>query len=860
MNNSNKDNINDSLPITSYVPRPRIDKLLDEATKCKLVYVIAGAGYGKTQAVRQYIKQQEHAAVRWMQLTESDNIGTRYWNNLIHSIAPDNPDLADSLREFGFPETPARFRQFADILKRTEGREMKTFLVLDDFHLIHSEQALAFAERCAHLYIPGACVIIISRKEPEINVVSLLVKGQVHIITEDELQFKDDEVLDFLKQSGIQFPAKKLPTLMDATKGWAIAIQLFALSLKRSPTDLDSAIENTKQNIFKLMETEAFDDFPEDIQKILVKLSLVSNLPLTVLPKLFDLDSFFRDAPQLSSFVWFDSFAGTYRVHPLYWEFLHSKQDILTFDEKQIVYRRAAQWCADNYFSLDAMYYHAQSRDYELMVKLLFSFPFKLPHDTCEYFLEIIENLDPDNEDKFDENLLLLKNFFVPLLLMGMGKYEEAGEKTLAIIKRWETLETPGAYRLLSVSYSNLAYIDFYTCTVTHKYDAPKYIKKSKEYYDKAPLPPVEATGAFFVADVRAFACLVGEGAGRAEFDEFVEATKQRALYTDDSHHSMYYGYENLVDCELAFFRNQPDLARIHAHQTIVKARERKQYSIEAMAAQYLLRISMLEGDYPLAKETLAQMRSYLDNPDFWNRQLLYDLFTGFFYAQIGLPRLAPSWLIIDDKEANSEVHLPVKELYVCVKCHIASKKYNQALTVLSNSYPREPQERFLLSEETFSLLSAVARSQTGDIEGALDDFAKAYTLSLNGEFEMPFIELGKNLHPLVTAALEHADCDIPEQWLKGIDRKASIYAKKVAVILNSYKEENKIADAPRLSKREREVLDDLSHGLSREEIAENRYLSVNTVKKILQSIYIKLDANNNADAIRIALEKNLIE
>jgi len=54
--------------------------------------------------------------------------------------------------------------------------------------------------------------------------------------------------------------------------------------------------------------------------------------------------------------------------------------------------------------------------------------------------------------------------------------------------------------------------------------------------------------------------------------------------------------------------------------------------------------------------------------------------------------------------------------------------------------------------------------------------------------------------------------------------------------------------------------LSDLYHGLSREEIAATRHISINTVKTVLQSVYIKLGANNNVDAIRIAIEKKLVE
>jgi len=440
-----------------------------------------------------------------------------------------------------------------------------------------------------------------------------------------------------------------------------------------------------------------------------------------------------------------------------------------------------------------------------------------------------------------------------------MGKYEEAEKRCFDIISKWEQMETPMALHTLYSAYSNLAYIDMYRCTVTHRYDTPKYLKKSLEYRQRISPLQSEAAGAFFVADVRSMACLVGENATLEEFAQFTESVRQTTLYIAQTYHSMYSGYEDLVLCELAFYKNKPDIAKTHARQAISKAREKKQYSIEMMAAQYLLRISLQEGDYPLASEVLKLLRAHLDINDFWNRQLLYDLFTGYFYTQIGLPELVPAWLIMDENETTSEVRIPARELIVSVKRHIASKNYNQALTILCSSYPRAPQERFAISELVLYLLTAAARINTGDTAGAHLDLAKAYALSLDGTFEMPFIEMGKNLQPLVASALELTDYCVPAQWLRSIARKASIYAKKTAAIADTFKRRQKITDSVQLSDREREVLNDLYHGLSREEIAENRYLSINTVKKILQSVYIKLDANNSVDAVRIALERKIL-
>jgi DNA-binding CsgD family transcriptional regulator len=353
---------------------------------------------------------------------------------------------------------------------------------------------------------------------------------------------------------------------------------------------------------------------------------------------------------------------------------------------------------------------------------------------------------------------------------------------------------------------------------------------------------------------------LVGEGVELEEFDRFLEAARQAAVSVSEIYQKMYCGYDDLVACEIAFFKNQPDMVKKYANQAILKARETNQHSIEEMAAQYLFRIAMQEGDYPIIKNILEQGRGRSDNPEFGGRQMLYEFFTSLLYAQIGSAKTVPLWSVSDENESADEVHVPTKELIIGVKYYFAAKKYHRALMLLSNSIPKNPQEKFLFGELSIVLLTAIAKIKTDDNSGAVRDFEKAYSLSFNGIFEMPFIERGTELHSLVVAALNQSDCNIPKEWLKKIDRKASIYTKKAAVVLNAFKRDKNIKDSAQLSPREREVLDDLYHGLSREEIATNRYLSINTVHKIIQSIYIKLDAYNNVDAIRIAMDKNLLE
>ena len=864
-----------------YVPRPRIDQIFDDAAQGDLVYVIAGAGYGKTQAVRHYIEKQTDAVVRWIQLSENDNVCTRFWETLSHSIQSDNLELSTKLRELGFPDTTTHFNQFLSILKSTEHKSLKTFLVLDDFHLIRNKQVLMFIERCAHLQPTGSCIIIISRKEPEINALSLFSKGQVYTISEDELCFTDQEIISFFKSRGIPLSIKKLPDISDVTKRWVLAIQLLSLVLKRRPDNFDFAVDTMKQNVYKLFEAEAFNEFDEETRKKLVQISLISDLPSTPLHEIFGDNSFIHSIPQLISFVWFDSFIGDYRVHPLYLEFLQSKEDLLSYEEKLNIYQHAANWCFQNNFFLDAMRYFAKTKEYERMLEIILSYPFKLPYDTCEYFFVILEELDPDGEEGENFIVQLLKSFVIPLMLLGMDRYEEAARRSFDVIRKWENSNISFAKNLLCYSYSNLTYIDMYASTVTHRYNAPKYLKKSLEYAKLISIPPLNVRGAFTCVDIRSYACLVGKGAHLKDFDKFLSAAKQTAVYIAKTFHGMYYGYDDLVECEIAFYKNNHEQARNSAYQAIFKAREKKQYGIEIIAAHYLLRLYLKEGDFLSVKDILKQLNGHLDNPDFWNRQIITDLIMGIFYSQIGLPEKAPSWLVMDDNESDEDtkttdtetktpdVRIPARELIVSVKCYIASGKYNQALTALSRAFPRSPQEQFAFGELTISLLTVVALYQSGNTEKAIESFNHAFRLSYNGVFEMPFIELGDNMRLLASAVMKQDDSPagkdknenrIPADWLKNIVKQASAYAKKVKIIYSEYKMEEKIEDIIQLSHREQEVLCDLYNGLNNDEIAASRHLAVPTIKKVIQSIYIKLGVNKNIDAIRVAIEKNLIE
>jgi len=841
------------------MPRPRVYEALAQAARCPLVVVTANAGYGKTQAVRAFLRQQKAHAI-WVQLVESDNVGSRLWESLTHIIETSAPGLAAEMREFGFPDTPLRFKRYTALLKSIIETGKFSYIVLDNFHLITNRQVLDFIERCVYATTPKLRHIILSRREPDINLVPLFSKGKIGVVGEDDLRFTVEEIAEFLRWSGLSLPASSLPEIHRETLGWALALRLLAMALQRAPTQRQTALHTMRRNLFKLMEREAFNDFPQAMQKLLLKLSLVSNLPLASLREFAGGGvEFYTANPQAATFLWVDNFTGQFQIHPLYLEFLKTREYLLSENEKREVYRWAADWCLHNYVYSDAIEFYAKLKDYLGVQSVLLTYPLSIPRDMAQFFLEILEGLDaydPNEITPGGVTLMMLKGVFIPRLLMELGRYGEAEQRIRGSILEWGRVGSPYAAMLAFSSYNNLGFLNMYTCVASRQYTFAQHFQEAMRYHNAQPMGI--ASGPYNYAEINSHACLVGENAGHEDLDLFLGAARAAVPCISRTVAGLYSGYDDLVACEINLYRGQTDQAKHHAYRAIQNAGAQKQYSIEAFAQYYLMNIALAEGDYAAVTDLLQRFRGWLEVPEFRSRQLLYDLFTGFFYGQIELPQLAAPWLLSGTAE-DVDPDAPDRETIIRAKYLIAARKYHKALGMLARLEQTEPEKRFLFGELARSMIIAVARRKSGDTAGAIAALERAWALSFQGELEMMFILPGRNMHDLALAALKR-DCAIPKDWLKAIDLKASGYAKKVAAIAAAYKRDNNIEDDIRLSKRERELLTDLYHGLSRTEIAATRYLSINTVKTALNMLYSKLGAENNVDAVRIAMEKKLIE
>jgi LuxR family maltose regulon positive regulatory protein len=323
----------------------------------------------------------------------------------------------------------------------------------------------------------------------------------------------------------------------------------------------------------------------------------------------------------------------------------------------------------------------------------------------------------------------------------------------------------------------------------------------------------------------------------------------------------MMHGVVDLAYCEIAYFKADLKKAEGLAYQAVSKAREAEQFQIENRALLFLLRIHLYRGNSENIRNLFQQLDAQLEKKEFLNRYTLYDIVTGWFFAHIRQVDKIANWLKSDFEKSDLNSLLYGLENLVRAKYCLVEKRYHAVLASLEGQDNRYGLEAFLLGKLEVMALRAVCLYHVGDKTNAINTLYEAYNISLTDDLDMPFIELGKDMRTLTAAAMKETHCSIPRQWLEKINKKASAYAKNLSYVISEYRNFNQLNDKLyTLTSKEKEILSDLCHGLSRTEIAFNRNLSVNTVKMLIQTIYAKLGAQNTADAIWTAATLKLIE
>ena len=547
-----------------------------------------------------------------------------------------------------------------------------------------------------------------------------------------------------------------------------------------------------------------------------------------------------------------DAYMGVYYVHHLMRDVLLQKQCLLSEEEKREVYQTAAAWCLEHDYKMDAAGYYAQAGNYQAVANIIYMYPQFLPMDVAALLFGILDGVPPDLEEE-----LLLRHGYRGRLLLSMGKIDQAEEEMRAVLQTLEPLngeeDTPDNRRRLMSAYYVLGCARLLTCNSTGVYDFADYFKKADEYGQGSGFVPQGSMRVGMVAPLR-----LGRS-GKDKPESYIQALTDAVPYIAHLMDGCMYGRDDLARAELAYFQMDIAGCKRYAIQALHKAQERRQYEVENRALFFLIRASLASGKYPPIKDAIRQMEAQLDIPDFYYRYVRYDNYTSWFYGHIGQKELVADWMKSDFSVSQSQTVLFNYEDSARYKYYLAEQQYHTMLAMLNKRTDNIDAERYLSHEISIAIHRAVCLYNLKDQEAAFEAMRQAYELAAPNRLYMIFVELGNHMRTLAAAAQKAGGSGVPDAWLEEMQKKAATYAKRVGQVRSQYRQAEGLEDGVQLTPKEKNLLEDLSNGLSRAESATARGISINTVKMMLQYVYEKLGAENSMDAVRIASAKGLL-
>jgi len=337
--------------------RPRLNQLFAEAVKYPLVVICAGAGYGKTSAVHDFA-QEYQATTFWLQLSERDNVEARFWESYTHVLAKVNAPLAKAISKLGFPDTKDKLNHYITLLNDLVEKKRR-IIVMDDFHYIEEPSVIRFVEECILFKMPpGTSVFLISRTVPDIKTANNGYEKKIFNINEDDLRFTENELAQYFRSRDISLPYENIREIMQDTGGWAFAINFIAQSFQKAPGYSGYVRNALRTNIFGIIETGLWNDISAHLQNFLLRLSHIDHLSIDLITQLAGKDAeLIAEFERLNAYVRRDNYINAYFIHPLFLEFLRTKQDSLSEEQKRETYAVSGDWCAHNGFKTDAISY-----------------------------------------------------------------------------------------------------------------------------------------------------------------------------------------------------------------------------------------------------------------------------------------------------------------------------------------------------------------------------------------------------------------------------------------------------------------------------------------------------------------------
>ena len=355
------------------VPRRRLQERIDEGTAGPLTVVTGPPGAGKTMAVASWAAARP-GPVAWITLDHYDSNPKVFWATVVAALR----NAGVTLRRVSAAPARTAAADHVFLLRLASelaAQDPPVALVLDDLHLVAAPGLMDGLQYLLRNARPGLRLVICSRTDPLLPLHRYRLAGELTEIRASELAFSVPEARLLMAQHDITLPPRTLELLTELDEGWAAGLRLAAISIGDHPDPGQFIKELAAENsaVAGYLIEEALNNQPPEIRDLLLRTSILDRVNSGVASELTGHD---QAASALAALARANAFVqplgnGWYRYHSLFAEVLRLKFRLECPGEVPDLHRRAARWYQVNGLLLDAVRQAIAAGDWPLAAQLV---------------------------------------------------------------------------------------------------------------------------------------------------------------------------------------------------------------------------------------------------------------------------------------------------------------------------------------------------------------------------------------------------------------------------------------------------------------------------------------------------------
>jgi len=867
------------------IERNRLFDMLQTGSHRGVTLIIAPAGFGKTTLAAAWAQTRE-MPVAWLSLQPADSSKERFITYLIQALQTIDPLLgqtAQALMQSGNADA-ALYALLNDLAVLKENIS----LVLDDFHSIDKPENRAVIQFFLDNLPSAFHLVIISRVMPELNLIRLRAQDEVSEIDATTLRFTEEEVGKFLSSSmGLDLAPAEIHQLNQICEGWPVGLQLAAIAIIKQPEKVHTMVSN--EYIFDYLAQEVLQRESPEIQKFLIITALFDRFSIALCEEILNtwinssssagIAEIFSYIEKANLFlVQLDS--TWYRYHALFTDFLRKQMDAQT---AAMIYRQASNWFEVNNLLEDAIHYATHAADYERAAVMLENqYINMLQRGEHSTLIEWIQTLPAETLTSHPRLLVALGWANIIRLNTELGnKYLDQAEKLIAGKQEWQDIQNEiqvqrvlqGVFSGKMLTSGNLPTLDdpsirsnsflnslllfnlglHYTMTgETGK--AVDTLSKSAELAMEINNPLVALVSMVQVGENRQI-----RGAFGLSEQVFLKGIK----YVKDTlgEHSVLLGIIYVSYGDLLREQNRLDEAIQYLQQGIAYCRVWQ--PIAGMDGNIALaRLLTARGERGQAKKMLentlqlaVESASMLDDRFVSCHLIRIAILTG----DLSTARKYINQYPLDSLPGDTYYYLREMNRLVLLRYQIATLADNPTRTFAIQAELEdhlsacEARERISPLIEGL-ILQAYLFDFMGETNNTVKTLSHALSLGAQSGYIRIFADEGGHLLELLE---KHASrLTSPNSYINKI---MDILRQESSQKMQEPKVQQKEFLTP-LTRRELDILNLLALGKSNQEIAAERVLTLNTVKKHVANILSKLGVENRTQAVLAARKAGWLE